>query len=350
MGARKQLKAAQHHDKVAKAVLKRFRIDNAPGLKYVEAREYYDRAARAYAAAGQPERCADAYRKCADMSARLCRGANLEAVSYHVRCGELLEENDPSEACEHYADACDQCCDLGAWATAAELRHRIARLTDYTDDDEGREEKIVLLRSAADMYGAAAVRLHDETKHALRRRCQLEAASVEALGLRRYARAADAFEAVATEEMQDNATAANATRLFFKAALCSLIGGEHDLMRGKVEIFADRFPEFGASPERLFLLDANRYVTADPPDYDRFADAAYNFCTVRNLDAWDLRMLQVINDDMREAYERMLVEQERRAAKEIRRAKREKEEKERALRIKRDEARRQKDVDATAFL
>ena len=31
------------------------------------------------------------------------------------------------------------------------------------------------------------------------------------------------------------------------------------------------------------------------PDYDTFADAAYNFCTVRSLDAWDLSMLKVLN-------------------------------------------------------
>ena len=71
IGARKQLKAALHHEQVAKSLLARFRIENAPSLKYAEARERYDRAARAYAAAGKPERCADAYGKCADMSAHL---------------------------------------------------------------------------------------------------------------------------------------------------------------------------------------------------------------------------------------------------------------------------------------
>ena len=47
-------------------------------------------------------------------------------------------------------------------------------------------------------------------------------------------------------------------------------------------------------------MDANRRATAEGlPDYDTFADAAYNFCTVRSLDAWDLSMLKVLNDDMR---------------------------------------------------
>ena len=102
----------------------------------------------------------------------------------------------------------------------------------------------------------------DETKAAKMRLCKLEAAAIEALQLKLYSRAADAFEAVATEVVQDNLTAANATRLFFKSALCSLVGGEHDLMRGKVEIFAKRDPVFGASPEKLFLVDANRCATA----------------------------------------------------------------------------------------
>jgi hypothetical protein len=194
------------------------------------------------------------------------------------------------------------------------------------------------------MYGAAARRLHDETKAAKMRLCKLEAAAIEALQLKLYSRAADAFEAVATEVVQDNLTAANATRLFFKSALCSLVGGEHDLMRGKVEIFAKRDPVFGASPEKLFLVDANRCATAEGlPDYDTFADAAYNFCTVRSLDAWDLSMLKVLNDDMRVKYDAYWSRVKRRAAREKRRAQKRKEEEERQARMKRDEARKKKD-------
>ena len=139
-------------------------------------------------------------------------------------------------------------------------------------------------------------------------------------------------------------TAANATRLFFKSALCSLVGGEHDLMLGKVEIFAKRDPVFGASPEKLFLVDANRCATAEGlPDYDTFADAAYNFCTVRSLDAWDLSMLKVLNDDMRVKYDAYWSRVKRRAAREKRRAQKRKEEEERQARMKRDEARKKKD-------
>ena len=73
MGARRQLAEATRCADLALKVLKRFRVDNAPGMKYIEAREYYDRAARAFAAAGKPEYCANAFDKCADMSARLSR-------------------------------------------------------------------------------------------------------------------------------------------------------------------------------------------------------------------------------------------------------------------------------------
>ena len=52
---------------------------------------------------------------------------------------------------------------------------------------------------------AAARRLHDETKAAKMRLCKLEAAAIEALQLKLYSRAADAFEAVATEVVgEDN--------------------------------------------------------------------------------------------------------------------------------------------------
>ena len=135
----KQLKAALHHEQVAKSLLARFRIENAPSLKYAEARERYDRAARAYAAAGKPERCADAYGKCADMSARLSRGATAEAVEYHVRCGELSEANDPDRARDHYAEACDQCCDLGPGPLprSCDIASFVS-VSHAQDDEEGR--------------------------------------------------------------------------------------------------------------------------------------------------------------------------------------------------------------------
>lgn len=351
MGARKQLAEANRCAAVAKAVLKRFRVDNAPGLKYVEAREYYDRGARAYAAGGKPEFCADAYDKCADMSARLSRGSTLEAVYFHVRCGELLEENDPTEACEQYADACDGCCDLGEWATAAELRYRIAALTEFSDDARGIEDRILALRGAADMYGAAAARCNDEAKHVKRRSCALEAAALEASALGRYSRAAEVFEAVATEMIADNLVAANATRLFFKSALCSLIAGERDLMRGKLDIFADRFLEFAAAPERQFLLDVNALASREPlPDYDGFCDAVYNFCTVRELDVWDLRMLKILDDSMKAQLEAHYAEEIRVAAKAARREKKRKDARERAVRIARDDELRVKDKQSSAFL
>ena len=99
------------------------------------------------------------------------------------------------------------------------------------------------------------------------------------------------------------------------------------------------------------VLHANECVTKEPlPDYDRFVDAAYNFCTVRHLEAWDLKMLDVINGDMRLQYEERLKELERQKEKAVRRARREKEEKERQARIKRDEDRARKDATSSAFL
>ena len=88
-----------------------------------------------------------------------------------------------------------------------------------------------------------------------------------------------------------------------------------------------------------------RRATARPQ-----VDAVYNFCTVRTLDAWDLKMLKVINDELREAHEEHLRDLEYQRQRELRRKKKEEEEKNRQLRIKRDEERRDKDKDSMAFL
>lgn len=201
------------------------------------------------------------------------------------------------------------------------------------------------------MYGAAASRLNDETKHFKRWQCTLEAAELEALVLKRYSKAAEVFEAVATEVVADNLRAANATRLFFKSALCSLVAGEHDFMRGKLDIFSDRFLEFGSSPEKQFLSDVNAYFLAEPlAEYDHFCDAAYNFCTVRQLDVWDLKMLKILDDIMKEQYEDHYASEERKRLRHIKREKKQAQEKERARRIARDQEMRKKDKQSTDFL
>ena len=122
-------------------------------------------------------------------------------------------------------------------------------------------------------------------------------------------------------------------------------------MRGKLEIFGDRFLEFGASPERQFLLDVNACVQREPlGDYDGFCDACYNFNTVRELDVWDLKMLKVLDDRMKDEYETHLYEEERRRARRARKEKKALEEKERQKRIARDEERRVRDKQSTDFL
>ena len=327
-------------------MLARFRIENAPSLKYAEARGALRSSRKSLRGRGQARALRRRLRQMRRHVCKVSRGATAEAVEYHVRCGELrrpmiLTEQEiimrrpATSAATSVAGRPPRSCDIASLASRLATRKMMKKA--------GRSASL-LLRSAADMYGAAARRLHDETKAAKMRLCKLEAAAIEALQLKLYSRAADAFEAVATEVVQDNLTAANATRLFFKSALCSLVGGEHDLMRGKVEIFAKRDPVFGASPEKLFLVDANRCATAEGlPDYDTFADAAYNFCTVRSLDAWDLSMLKVLNDDMRVKYDAYWSRVKRRAAREKRRAQKRKEEEERQARMKRDEARWQEE-------
>ena len=91
------------------------------------------------------------------MSARLSRGATAEAVEYHV-CGELSEATTPTEqeiimrrpatsAATLVAGPLPRSCDI-AW-----LVSRLA--TRRTTKRAGRSASYSL-RSAADMYGAAA--------------------------------------------------------------------------------------------------------------------------------------------------------------------------------------------------
>ena len=113
-------------------------------------------------------------------------------------------------------------------------------------------------------------------------------------------------------------------------------------MRGKVEIFAKKI--LCSARVGLFLVDANRCATAEGlPDYHAPADVR-NFCTVRSLDAWDLSMLKVLNDDMRGVPCRTgRASNAARRARSAGRAEAQGEE-ERQARMKRDEARAQRPI------
>lgn len=381
---------ADHDSDVAKYVLRQFMIDNAPKLKYVEACEFYDSAARQYCIAELRHKAVECYLQSADMCVRQISvreqaakknifalgtipDGELESLVFALRAAELEEEYDPPKACEAYRDAIRTCCDAGLYSLAGNLQEKIIFLTDYgpaggqppaeaardakkhKKPSRGQrglaaqdyKRKMEAYRVAADLYGAAVSRSYDERKRAPQHRCLLKAALMDALHPTEphYDRAAETIEAIAMENMKDNMTAPNAVRLFFKVALCFLVAQDHEIMRGKLEIFSSRHVDFALSPERLFLLDIEKCIvaaeTAEPghntgPYHDDFMDRCYNLAQVRKLDAWELRMLQIFNDRMVvviDAHDEVLAA--RRADQEAAKIHK-KEERERQARIRRD--------------
>ncbi|KAJ1456024.1 soluble NSF attachment protein [Pelagophyceae sp. CCMP2097] len=316
--AKRHREEADHDVAVAKNVLRRFLVDNAPRLKYVEACEWYDSSARSYCVAEQYHKAIDCYKQAADMCVRqisaqeqaakknifksgACFEGELESLVFRLRAANLEEESDPVHASSAYRDAIRACCDLGLYDLAATLQMRIINLQEWDfRDGPSQQSRITAYLTAADLFGAAVQRGRDESKRNAQRACLLQAAELDSLANEpKYVRSAEAFEAIATEVLRDNMTAYNAVRLFFKSALCFLVAADHDVMRGKLKMFAVKSIEFALSPERTFLLDVNACVLREPlPDHDDFVDRCYHLASVRKLDAWELSMLGIVNQRM----------------------------------------------------
>jgi len=372
--------------RLAKLAQKRFRLEASQSANDVEAVELADAAARCFLIAEQPLLAAESYHKCAEASLRLKK--RDDAAAFYALAGDALEDASPFDARDAFQRAIDLFCDAETWDLAGLYAVRVARLHDRLGNAEDRSGTY---RAAADLLSAAVRRDHPRLA-SLRDECLETAAKHDALARKQYALAAHVFEDLALECCRANLTSLNATRQFFRSALCLLADRAFDVARAKISLFGSHDGHFQAAPERLFLLDVldcvvTRQPTTDEdddrpssprleekkkdkqarrertdifageesssseessedeligtlerdvPDRDAFVDRAYDLAAVRDLDSFELALLKRIHQlilDKLAKHQRRLDRDQRRADKrrhELR------QEHLRQLRIKRD--------------
>mmetsp|Transcript_16551 Transcript_16551/g.66811 ORF Transcript_16551/g.66811 Transcript_16551/m.66811 type:complete len:420 (-) Transcript_16551:188-1447(-) len=317
----------------------------------------------------------------------------LGACAQLAWAAEALEAASPAEAADLYNRAVELACDVDRWDLAACLALKSARLADAHEvvehggdaSSSTRRDRAARYVACADLWAAAVDRRAKAVSPsglALRDSCLSEAAKELALGASDYAEAAELFERVGVAALESNLTSLNAPRYFFKAALCGIARGDLDFAAGKLRVYDDACPAFAAAAERLFcdhviecfLLDedeedlgaplhqagasanddddsaddsdderaARRDVPVrrrrlrDEPDLDGFVDRCYDLATVRDLDAFELKMLARVHATVRERIARHARKLDRARRREERRARRAAEELERRARVARD--------------
>lgn len=300
----------------ARAALKRFAVENAAGLHQVEAMEWLDAAARSYVVGGRPDKAAECYGRCADLTRQL--GEPRAAAAFWVLCGELRGSYDPSAALDAYDHAVELECSARDWSAAAVAATRAENWS-----------------LASDLFAAAAE--SDELCGPARAECLAEAATAAAVKTGDFGRAARAFELLASEASRDNLAALNCPRLLFKATLGHLVSSDLDLAAGKMHVFDDVDASWKFATERKFLADLIQCLRGEPlPDLHVFADAAFAFAQVRHLDEFDLLALQRLHDRVQRAHDEDRKARDKARRKAERQRKKEQDERDRLARIERD--------------
>lgn len=198
--------------KKADKALAQLMIANAPHLKFHDAIEYYQQAARAFIVAGEWQDAAEAFHKASDM----CAHVNMthEAAVFAVKAAEEIRKIDPDTAITYYRNGVSLFCELGRFFTAGNIQREVAELLEA---EKNYEDACEYYRQASDYYLGDA---YEEEAN----QCLVKVASLAAL-CQRWDFATETFERVAMYHVDHNLLRPNVTDDLFRAGLCQLANG-----------------------------------------------------------------------------------------------------------------------------
>lgn len=308
--ARYEARAAAEMKSADKA-LAQFMIANAPHLKFHDAIEHFQRAARAYIVAGEWQDSAEAFAKASDTCAHV--GMTHEAAVFAVKAGDEMRKIDPDLAVTHYRNAVSLFCELGRFFTAGNIQKEVAEMLEA---DKNYDDACEYYRQASDYFLGDA---YEEEAN----QCLVKVASLAAL-CERWDFATETFERVATYQVDYNLLRLNVKDLLFRAGLCQLANGgplrkglaSHSVLRFYLSKWVRLDYSFSYSREYLFLTNLLEIIPK--ADLEAFAEHAYNMDNVVGFDQWQLRVLNRVREDIQGELDRIERKKKKEAAEEQR--------------------------------
>lgn len=290
-------KMGNAHMQAADRALKQLQIANAPMMKYLDAVDLWRKAGQCFGIAHEWEDGAHAFTRAADCMANI--GKPHEAAVFSIKSAEMMRRIDPAEAIESYHNAVSMFCEIGRFYTAANLSVAVAELFE---EDRNNAEALEHFRQASDYYNG-------ENFVSQSCICLLKVAYHAAL-LGRFDFATETYEKVAKVYVDENMLRLNLPEIFLRGGLCQIAAGgpvaeglkSHKVLKWYMAKWCELAFEFETTREYLFL--ENLMLVIPKCDLGIFVDHVYNFDSVFGFDAWCLRLLNRVREDIEEEIER----------------------------------------------
>eukprot|EP00013_Stygamoeba_regulata_P023777 CAMPEP_0177649518 /NCGR_PEP_ID=MMETSP0447-20121125/11438_1 /TAXON_ID=0 /ORGANISM="Stygamoeba regulata, Strain BSH-02190019" /LENGTH=286 /DNA_ID=CAMNT_0019152299 /DNA_START=59 /DNA_END=919 /DNA_ORIENTATION=- len=254
------------------------------GSKTEEAAEIYTKAGNAYKVAKKWEQAGLAFSKAADCQLKLKN--TYEAATALVNAGNVYKKSSAGDAVACLEQAVQYYAEEGRFNMAARYQKEVAELLEADS----------MMEDAANAYQTAADYFEGEGSVSSANTCLLKVADLSA-GLENYDKAAELFEAVASNSLGNRLLQYSVPEYFMKASLCTLASGDVVKARRNLERYQSLDPNFARGRECRFLLDVLQAL--EQLDLDAFMKALVEYDSVSRVDNWKSSLLLKVKNTLK---------------------------------------------------
>jgi alpha-soluble NSF attachment protein len=254
--------------------------------KEEDAAETFVKAANAFKLAKSWELAGDAFVRAAETFER-SSDLTYDAGSKYADAAKAYKNGAPDKAIAAYRNAIRVYTDAARFQQCARLSKELAEMHEANRNNEAAMESY---SAAADFYDG-----EDSKSHANAMRLKL--ASISASD-GKYAKAAELFERIAADSLDNNLLKYSARDHLLKAGLCRLCLGDAVGAARAVHNYKNMDASFAPSREGQ-LLDAV-VKTVEDGDVDAFTNAVYEYDNISKLDDWKTSILLKIKNSIKE--------------------------------------------------
>eukprot|EP00008_Paramoeba_atlantica_P012249 CAMPEP_0201475612 /NCGR_PEP_ID=MMETSP0151_2-20130828/999_1 /ASSEMBLY_ACC=CAM_ASM_000257 /TAXON_ID=200890 /ORGANISM="Paramoeba atlantica, Strain 621/1 / CCAP 1560/9" /LENGTH=295 /DNA_ID=CAMNT_0047855745 /DNA_START=124 /DNA_END=1011 /DNA_ORIENTATION=- len=261
--------------------------------KYEEAGECYNKAGNSFKMGKSLKEAGDAYMKAS--KAYLTAGNKHEASSNCQHAAKAYRKVSPPDAIKSLQQTIDYLSDQGRFNVAAKYQQEIAEIYE----DNGEED----IDLAIENYTAAAELFEGENQVSSSNKCLLKVAGIH--GQKgNYAKAAQLFEKVAENSLDNSLLVWGCKDHFFKAGICNLAMADFDSAKAKLEQYCADDSRFASTRECTLLLSLTQACLDG--DLQSYTNAIVKFDAISPLDSWKTSILLTVKKSLKESADGIL--------------------------------------------
>jgi len=255
------------------------------GAKYEEAAELFTKAGNTFKISKQWDKAGDAFVRAAECYLKL-KDVNYEAAQNYINAVLCYKKTNVTVAVQCMRRGIEIFKDEGKFSTAAKYQKDLGELFEGQPDPENALDAY---QASADLYESS-----DAPKSASP--CLLKVAQLSAQ-LERYDKAAELYERMATEAIDNNLQRYSVKDYLLRAGLCRLVTDVVATERA-LEEYASMDATFASQREYTFLT---KLVTSIKNyDEEAFSEAALQYDEISKLDSWKTSILLKIKKQIKE--------------------------------------------------